>query len=94
MSIKLPTYGSFTGSKILVTQTADLGSFDGTFQQGDTFGQQTADLGSFDGTFQQNSKVSIKLPTYGSFDGGKFSSLKLPTLAVSIALFSKIIKCP
>ena len=35
--------------KLLVIKTADLGSFDGTFQQGDTFGQQTANLGSFDG---------------------------------------------
>ena len=58
-------YGSFRGSKFLVTQTADLGSFDSTFQQGDTFGQQTADLGSFNGTFQQNFKVSIKLSTSG-----------------------------
>ena len=41
------------GSKISITQTADLGSFDGTFQQGDTFCQQTANLGSFDGAFQQ-----------------------------------------
>jgi len=51
---KLPTIGSFDGTKTIVTQTADLGSFNGTFQQGGTFGQQTADLGSFDGTFQQS----------------------------------------
>ena len=58
----------FWWHKITVTQTADLGSFNGTFQQGGTFGQQTADLGSFNGTFQQRSNVSIKLPTSGSFN--------------------------
>ena len=54
MAHKLPTIGSFDGTKTIVTQTADLGSFNGTFQQGETFGQQTADLGSFDSTFQQS----------------------------------------
>ena len=51
---KLLTIGSFDSTKTSVTQTADLGSFNGTFQQGGTFGQQTADLGNFDGTFQQS----------------------------------------
>ena len=82
--------GSFDGRKITVTQTTDLGSFNGTFQQGGTFGQQTADLGSFNGTFQQRSNVSIKLPTSDSFNGAKLSSLKLQTLAVLMALFSKV----
>ena len=77
----------FWWHKFTVTQTADLGSFNGTFQQGGTFGQQTADLGSFNGTFQQRSNVSIKLPTSGSFNGAK---LKLQTLAVSMALFGKV----
>ena len=72
------------------SQTANLGSFNGTFQQGGTFGQQTADLGSFNGTFQQRSNVSIKLPTSDSFDGAKLSSLYLQTLAVSMALFSRV----
>ena len=49
MAHKLPTIGSFDGTKTIVTQTANLGSFDGTFQQADTFGQQTANLYSFDG---------------------------------------------
>ena len=30
---KLPMSGSFNGAKVLVTQTADLGTFNGTFQQ-------------------------------------------------------------
>ena len=64
----------FWWHKFTVTQTADLGSFNGTFQQGGTFGQQTADLGSFNGTFQQRSNVSIKLPTSGSFNA-TFQSL-------------------
>ena len=41
-------------ANFFLPQIEKLGSFDGTFQQGDTFGQQTATLGSFDGTFQQN----------------------------------------
>ena len=41
--------GSFKGAKFFVTQTADLGISDDTFQQNDTFGQQTANIGSFDG---------------------------------------------
>ena len=93
MSIKLPTYRSFTGSIFFVTQTADLGSFDDTFQQRDTFGQQTADLGSFDGTYQQNSKVSIKLSTSGSFNGAIFSSLNLPTLAFLMVRNSQHLNC-
>ena len=43
-------------TKPIVTQTADLGTFHGTFQQG----------GSFD-TFQQIKKMSIKLQTSASF---------------------------
>ena len=66
-SLKLPhdTQWQFCGH---VDKLPDLGSFNGTFQQGGTFGQQTADLGSFNGTFQQRSNVSIKLPTSGSFN--------------------------
>ena len=94
MSIKLPTYGSFTGSKFLVTKTADLGSFDGTFQQGYTFGQQTADLCSFDGTFQQNSKVSIILPTSGNFNGAKVLVTQTADLGSFIHTFFRGYKLP
>ena len=48
MSIKLPTYGSFTGPKILVTQSADLGSFNDTFQQNFKLSIKLVTSGSFD----------------------------------------------
>ena len=55
MAHKLTTIGSFDGNKTILTKTADLGSFHGTFQQ----------------KKYQISKVAHKLPTIGSFDGTK-----------------------
>ena len=49
MSIKLPTSGSFNGAKVLATQTADLGSFNGTFQQHSKLSIKLLTSGSFDG---------------------------------------------
>ena len=49
MSIKLPTSGSFNGAKVLATQTADLGSFNGTFQQNSKLSIKLLTSGSFDG---------------------------------------------
>ena len=53
-NFKAATYANSMGG----SQTADCGSFNGTFQQGWPFGQQTVDLGTFDGTLQQNSNYS------------------------------------
>ena len=81
------TLGSFDGTKLLLLKLKTLAVLMTLFSK---VGHQTANLGSFNGTFQQRSNVSIKLPTSDSFDGAKLSSLYLQTLAVSMALFSRV----
>ena len=79
-------YGSFAGSKFLVTQTADLGGYNCTIQQGGTFGEQTADLSSFDGPFHQGSTFGQQTADLGSYDGTSKVSIKLAVLVVQSSL--------
>ena len=79
-------YGSFAGSKFLVTQTADLGGYNCTIQQGGTFGEQTADLSSFDGPFHQGSTFGQQTADLGSYDGTSKVSIKLAVLVLQSSL--------
>ena len=88
----------------MVTQTANILSFIGTFQQGGTFGQQTRDLGSLHG--QSCQCLSHKSSSHehrtisGTFQQGKTFGPQTANLGgfigtflcPSLALFDKVMK--